>query len=51
MRRSPSDTAESARKISRRALLLGGAQLVFMAGLGLRMRYLQVDQADQYRFR
>jgi penicillin-binding protein 2 len=49
MRRSPTDTAESARTISRRALLLGGAQLVFMGGLGLRMRHMQVEQADQFR--
>ncbi|WP_417248385.1 penicillin-binding protein 2 [Celeribacter sp.] len=49
MRRSPAETAASVRKISRRTLLLGGAQLAFMGALGLRMRYLQVDQADQFR--
>jgi penicillin-binding protein 2 len=49
MKRSPADAKESARTISRRALFLGGAQLVFMGGLGLRMRYMQVDQADQFR--
>jgi len=35
--------------LSRRAALLGGAQLLFMGGLAARMRYLQVDQADQFR--
>lgn len=49
MRRAPKDTEASARKITRRSLLLGGAQIAFMAGLGMRMRYLQVDQADQFR--
>ncbi|WP_339696273.1 penicillin-binding protein 2 [Celeribacter baekdonensis] len=49
MRRSPADTAQSARKISRRALFLGGSQLAFMGILGLRMRYMQVDQADEFR--
>jgi penicillin-binding protein 2 len=30
-------------------MLLGGAQLLFVGGLAARMRYLQVDQADQFR--
>ncbi|GAA6209613.1 penicillin-binding protein 2 [Cognatishimia sp. WU-CL00825] len=49
MRRTPADTAASQNKLTRRGLLLGGAQLAFMGGLGLRMRYLQVDQADEFR--
>lgn len=49
MRRSPADTAKSAKKITRRALFLGGSQLAFMGILGLRMRYMQVDQAEQFR--
>ncbi|MCG6904676.1 MAG: penicillin-binding protein 2 [Rhodobacter sp.] len=49
MRRNPKDTEESARRISRRGLILGGLQLVFMGGLALRMRYMQVEQADQFR--
>ena len=49
MRRSPKDTEDSARRITRRGLMLGGAQVAFMAVLGLRMRYMQVDQADQFR--
>ncbi len=49
MRRPPKDTEASARKISRRMMLLGGSQIAFAGMLGLRMRFLQVDQADQYR--
>lgn len=49
MKRTPRETEESARRISRRALVLGGAQLGFVGLLGLRMRYMQVDQADQFR--
>lgn len=49
MRRSPTDTLASVRKISRRTLLLGGAQVAFMGALGFRLRHLQVDQADEFR--
>jgi penicillin-binding protein 2 len=49
MRRSPKDTEASARTIRRRALLLGGAQAAFIAVLGVRMRHMQVEQADQYQ--
>jgi penicillin-binding protein 2 len=49
MRRSRAETEASHAKLSRRAALLGGAQLLFMGGLAARMRYLQVDQADQFR--
>lgn len=49
MRRSAKDTEDSARKVSRRALILGGTQLAFMGVLGLRMRFMQVDQADKFR--
>ena len=49
MRRTGRDTEESARGINRRALLLGGAMVSFMAVLGLRMRYMQVEQADKFR--
>ncbi len=49
MRRPPRDNEESTRGITRRSLLLGTAWLAFGAGLAARMRYLQVDQADQYR--
>ena len=49
MRRSPKDTDESARRITRRALFMGGAMSAMVAVLGARMRYMQVDQADQFR--
>ncbi|WP_114966269.1 penicillin-binding protein 2 [Alkalilacustris brevis] len=43
------DTEESARKISRRALILGGVQAMAMGALLFRMRQMQVEQADQFR--
>ena len=49
MKRPPKDNAESVRTISRRAALLGGAQLVFAGALVLRMRTMQVAESDQYR--
>ncbi|MZR14875.1 penicillin-binding protein 2 [Maritimibacter sp. DP07] len=49
MKRTPADTERSARKITRRGLLLGGAQMAMAGVLVARMRFMQVDQADQYR--
>ena len=49
MRRSARDSEDSARTITRRGLLLGGSMAAFMAVLGARMRYMQVDQADEFR--
>jgi penicillin-binding protein 2 len=49
MKRPNRNTAESARRVSRRALFVGGLQLGFVGLLGARMRYLQVEQADQFR--
>lgn len=49
MRRNRAENDASHVKLTRRAALLGGAQLLFMGGLAARMRYLQVDQADQFR--
>ena len=49
MRRNPKELEFTHRKLTRRALLLGGMQLAFAGGLAARMRYLQVDQADQFR--
>jgi len=49
MRRSPRDNEESARTVSRRGLLLGTLQGVFVGVLAFRMRYMQVDQADEFR--
>ena len=49
MRYTPKDIEASSRKITRRGLILGGLQVGFMSVLALRMRHMQVDQADQYR--
>ncbi len=49
MTRSPRDSADSARFITRRGLIMGGLQLGFGGLLALRMRYMQVEQADQFR--
>jgi penicillin-binding protein 2 len=49
MRRSPRETAESATRITRRGLMLGGLQVGFAGLLGLRMHHMQVDQADEFR--
>lgn len=49
MRRSRAETDSNHTKLSRRAALLGGVQLLVMGALAVRMRHLQVDQADQFR--
>jgi hypothetical protein len=49
VKQSPKDVEKSVRTISRRALVVGGVQLAFMAALGLRMRQLQIEEAEQYR--
>ncbi|MEZ5796892.1 MAG: penicillin-binding protein 2 [Paracoccaceae bacterium] len=49
MRRSLKDTEDSARTITRRGLLMGGAMSAMVVALGARLRYLQVDQADEFR--
>ncbi len=49
MKRSARDTDEANRKFTRRALFLGGCQAAFVAVLGARLRYMQVEQADQFR--
>ncbi|MDF0601787.1 penicillin-binding protein 2 [Psychromarinibacter sp. C21-152] len=49
MKRTPKDTEASARVVSRRGLILGGGMAAFSAVLTARMRYMQVEQADQFR--
>lgn len=49
MKRKPKPQGAAYKRLTRRALLLGGAQFAFVGGLAARMRYMQVDQADQYR--
>ncbi len=48
MKRSSREIEESARGISRRALMLGGAQAAMIAVLGVRMRQMQVEEAETY---
>jgi penicillin-binding protein 2 len=49
VKRSARENEESARTITRRGLLLGGTMIASMGALGLRMRYMQGEQADQFR--
>jgi penicillin-binding protein 2 len=49
VRRNSRDQEESNRSLNRRTLLLGGAMGAMIAVLGARMRYLQVDQADEFK--
>ncbi len=49
MRRTARDNEEVARTLNRRTLMLGGAMSAMVAVLGVRMRYLQVDQADEFK--
>jgi penicillin-binding protein 2 len=49
VKRTARDTEETGRTLTRRTLLLGGAMGAMVAVLGVRMRYLQVDQADEFR--
>ncbi|GLS86555.1 peptidoglycan glycosyltransferase [Cypionkella aquatica] len=49
MRRAPRDTEATSRSVTRRALLMGGGMAAMVAALGARMRFLGVEQADQFR--
>lgn len=49
MRRQPKEIIESSNMISRRALIVGGAQLGVMGLLGWRLQSMQVEQADEFR--
>ncbi|MBI1415781.1 MAG: penicillin-binding protein 2 [Limimaricola sp.] len=49
MRRPTRDTLDSARTINRRTLVVGGLQVGMLGVLGLRMRSMQIEQADKYR--
>ena len=49
MKRPSKDSAESARVVTRRALVLAGGQLALMGVLGFRMRSMQVEQAEEFR--
>ena len=49
MRRPTKDSAESQSRITRRGLILGGAMAGFSGLLALRMLFMQVEHADQFR--
>ena len=49
MRRSATETTQSAAKVTRRGLIVAAAQMGFVGVLGARMRYMQVEQADEFR--
>ncbi|MDJ0860471.1 MAG: penicillin-binding protein 2 [Dinoroseobacter sp.] len=50
MKRPDKDIAASARMITRRGLVVGGLMGGVLGALALRMRNLQVEQAEQFRF-
>ncbi|MFM7654297.1 MAG: penicillin-binding protein 2 [Paracoccaceae bacterium] len=49
MKRVARDNEASARRVTRRALLLSGGMAAMFVALGARMRYLGIEQADQFR--
>lgn len=49
MRKPQKETEQSNRIITRRAMLVGTAQLALMGALGYRMQSMQIEQADQFR--
>ncbi len=49
MKRPPKDTAQSQRGIGRRTLVVGGFQLATAGLLALRLRSMQVEQAETFR--
>lgn len=49
MRRKPRDTDAVAKNVTRRALLMGGGMAAMVATLGARMRFLGVEQADEFK--
>lgn len=49
MKRVARDTEATSRKVTRRALFMGGCMTAMVAALGARMRYLGVEQADEFR--
>ncbi|MFT4013633.1 MAG: penicillin-binding protein 2 [Paracoccus sp. (in: a-proteobacteria)] len=49
MRKSQKEIAESSRLISRRVLMLGAVQTSVVAALGMKLRSMQLEHAEQYR--
>ncbi|MCX7890044.1 MAG: penicillin-binding protein 2 [Rhodobacteraceae bacterium] len=48
-RRTVRDNGEAARKVGRRGVMLGLLMGSVSIGLAMRMRYMQIEQADQFR--
>ncbi|MEO9823213.1 MAG: penicillin-binding protein 2 [Paracoccaceae bacterium] len=49
MKRVQKEAEEASQLVTRRGVILGGMQLGFMGILGLRMRQMQVEEAESYR--
>ncbi len=49
MRRPVRDNGESARRLSRRGLVLGGIQSAMIGVLALRMRHMQIEEAGRFQ--
>ena len=49
MKSTSSENLNSTKQFSRRALVIGGMQLSLIAALGVRMRFLQINEAEKYR--
>lgn len=49
MKKSARDILESGRSIRRRGLMLGGIQLAVAGALGMKLRSMQLEHADEYR--
>ena len=49
MHRSAKSEQDSQKKLTRRLLVIGGIQAAFVGVLGLRMRQMQIRDADLYR--
>lgn len=49
MRKTPQETTLSARRITRRAAIVGGAQLALAGVLGVRLSHLQLTEAQEFR--
>jgi penicillin-binding protein 2 len=49
MRRPPKDTPETARKLTRRAMVLGAVQTGVVGVIGWRLHQMQIARADEFR--
>ena len=49
MRRTPRDTEATAKSVTRRSLIIGSGMAAMVAALGARMRYLGIEQADEFK--